>query len=43
MTFDYKKEYKEKKKKKNQPSFIEIPKMNYIAVFGKGNPNDGGW
>ena len=31
MAFDYKKEYKE---------FIEVPKMNYIAVRGKGNPNE---
>ena len=25
---------------KNKPSIIKIPKMNYIAVSGKGNPND---
>lgn len=25
---------------KNKPSIIKIPKMNYIAVRGKGNPND---
>ena len=25
---------------KNKPSIIEIPKMNYIAVRGTGNPND---
>lgn len=25
---------------KNKPSIVEIPKMNYIAVRGKGNPND---
>lgn len=24
---------------KNKPSIVEIPKMNYIAVRGKGNPN----
>lgn len=40
MTFDYKKEYKEYYLPKNQPSIIEIPKMNYLAVRGKGNPND---
>ena len=40
MAFDYKKEYKEFYLPKNQPSMIEIPKMNYIAVFGKGNPNE---
>lgn len=25
---------------KNKPGIVEIPKMNYIAVKGKGNPND---
>ena len=25
---------------KNKPSIIKVPKMNYIAVRGKGNPND---
>lgn len=39
MAFDYKKEYKEFYMPKNKPSIIEIPKMNYIAVRGKGNPN----
>ena len=38
MAFDYKKEYKEFYMPKNKPSIIEIPKMNYIAVRGKGNP-----
>jgi len=40
MAFDYKKEYKEFYMPKNKPSIIKIPKMNYIAVRGKGNPND---
>ena len=40
MAFDYKKEYKEFYISKNKPSIVEIPKMNYIAVRGKGNPND---
>ncbi len=40
MAFDYKKEYKEFYMPKNKPSIITIPKMNYIAVRGKGNPND---
>ena len=40
MAFDFKKEYKEFYMPKNQPSIIEVPKMNYIAVKGKGNPND---
>ena len=40
MAFDYKKEYKEFYMPKNKPSIIKIPKMNYIAVRGKGNPNE---
>lgn len=39
MAFDYKKEYKEYYMPKNKPSIVVIPKMNYIAVRGKGNPN----
>ena len=40
MSFDYKKEYKEFYMPKNKPGIIKIPKMNYIAVRGKGNPNN---
>ena len=40
MAFDYKKEYKEFYMPKNKPSIITIPKMNYIVVRGKGNPNE---
>ena len=40
MAFDYKKEYKEFYMPKAKPSIITVPKMNYIAVRGKGNPND---
>ena len=39
MAFDYKKEYKEFYMPKNKPEIVTIPKMNYIAVRGKGNPN----
>lgn len=39
MAFDYKKEYGEFYMPKNKPSIITIPKMNFIAVRGKGNPN----
>ncbi len=42
MAFDYKKEYKEFYLPKNKPSIVNIPKMNYIAVRGKGNPNEEG-
>ena len=40
MAFDYKKEYQEFYMPKDTPSIIEVPKMNYIAVRGKGDPND---
>lgn len=39
MPFDYKKEYKEFYMPKAKPSIVTIPKMNYIAVRGKGDPN----
>lgn len=40
MAFDFKKEYKEFYMPKNRPEFVMIPKMNYIAVRGIGNPNE---
>jgi hypothetical protein len=40
MAFDYKKEYKEFYLPPKKPGLIEIPEMNYIAVRGKGNPNE---
>ena len=40
MAFDYKKEYKEFYMPEAKPQIIEVPKMNYIAVRGSGDPND---
>ena len=40
MPFDFKKEYKEFYLPKNKPEIVNVPKANYIAVRGKGNPND---
>ena len=40
MPFDYKKEYKEFYMPKNKPSIVDVPAMNYIAVRGKGDPNE---
>ena len=40
MTFDFKKEYKDFYLPKNKPSIVTVPKANYIAIQGKGNPND---
>ncbi len=39
MAFDFKKEYKEFYLPKSKPAVVKIPKMNYIAVRGKGDPN----
>ena len=39
MAFDFKKEYKEFYMPKNKPEIVNVPKANYIAVRGKGNPN----
>lgn len=36
---DYKKEYKDLYMPKKTPSIIEVPKMNFIMVKGKGDPN----
>lgn len=40
MAFDYKKEYKEFYLPKNKPEIVTVPSMNYIAVRGKGDPNE---
>ena len=40
MAFDFKKEYKEFYMPKQVPAIVTVPPMNYIAVRGKGNPND---
>ena len=42
MAFDFKKEYKEFYMPKNTPDIVTVPKANYIAVRGKGNPNQEG-
>ena len=39
MAFDYKKEYKEFYLPKRKPEIVTVPKMNYIAVKGCGDPN----
>jgi len=42
MAFDFKKEYEEFYMRKDKPEIVTVPKANYIAVRGKGNPNDEG-
>ena len=40
MAFDFKKEYREFYMPKSKPEIVSVPKANYIAVRGKGNPNE---
>ena len=40
MPFDFKKEYKEFYLPKNKPEIVNVPAVNYIAVRGKGDPNE---
>ncbi len=40
MAYDFKKEEKKYYKPKTKPEIVEVPKMNYIAVRGSGDPND---
>ena len=42
MIFDFKKEYKEFYLPKNKPQIVNVPKANYIAIRGQGNPNEEG-
>ena len=42
MAFDFKKEYREFYLPGKKPQIVTIPKMNYIAVRGSGDPNDEG-
>lgn len=42
MPFDFKKEYKEFYMPKNKPEIVTLLPVNYIAVRGKGNPNEEG-
>lgn len=40
MAFDNKKDYKEFYMPPKKPSIVDVPAMNYIAVRGKGDPNE---
>lgn len=42
MAFDFKKEYREFYLPKNNPELITVPPAGYIAVQGRGNPNEEG-
>ncbi len=39
MAFDFKKECKEFYMPKSKPEIVDIPRMNYVAVRGTGDPN----
>ena len=39
MAFDFKKEYKEFYLPDKKPGVVLVPKMNYLAVRGQGDPN----
>ena len=40
MPFDYKKEFKEFYLPPAKPQIVTVPKMQFVAVRGKGNPNE---
>ena len=42
MAFDFKKEYREFYMPKEKPEIVTVPPANYIAVRGKGDPNQEG-
>ena len=42
MAFDFKKEYKEFYMPKGKPEIVDVPKANFVAVRGKGDPNEEG-
>lgn len=42
MPFDFKKEYKEFYLPRGVPEIVDVPRANYIAVRGEGDPNEEG-
>lgn len=42
MAFDFKKEYREFYLPKAKPELVTVPRMNYLAVRGTGDPNEEG-
>lgn len=42
MAYDFKKDSKEFYRLKNKPEIVNVPKANYIAVRGSGDPNEEG-
>ncbi len=42
MAFDFKKEYRDLYQPKTKPSIVEVPAIQFLAVEGKGDPNEEG-
>ena len=42
MPFDFKKEYREFYMPGNKPVIVDVPEMRYVAVRGRGDPNEEG-
>ncbi|MCI5802105.1 MAG: GyrI-like domain-containing protein [Oscillospiraceae bacterium] len=42
MAFDFQKEYRELYQPQNRPEIVTVPPANYIAVRGRGDPNEKG-
>lgn len=42
MAFDFKKEYRAYYMPASKPEIVEVPRANYLAVRGKGDPNEEG-
>lgn len=40
MAFDFKREYREFYMPGGKPEMVTVPPMNYIAVEGRGDPNE---
>ena len=40
MAFDFKEKYREYYLPPQTPIIVDLPPMNYVAVRGKGNPNE---
>ncbi len=40
MVYDFKKEQKELYQPKTTPSIVNVPKMNFLAIRGQGDPNE---
>lgn len=42
MAYDFKKDSNEFYRSKNKPEIVDVPKANYLAVRGSGDPNEEG-